>query len=377
MSTPEMAGHRFVVGGAGLETVALGSIDTGGGIGEGNLTLERMGLGDNIAHGPELFVNEASPTLTPYEDEEDRYPASISDPYSDSFDTTSSTSPTISPIRARARASTTSEGSSNTRPSGLVALARLNSSTSLQTPTLAHEALATPLASTYSPASRPTSRSGSVNSQQYPDSLHPASASASSSRKNTLNAPDSSPSYFSPRSLKKSRSSSGIAGALALSGVALASPSAQLRQPVSLMRGSSSKYGLSKRDSSSQDRDGADSDRGSTYGGNGGEGLMSMDSMGDFDQVVNQLGTGYAVASSKRNAEFHAIFKNIPDDDYLIEGEPMICVLGESQLNPFLLVERRLWLRDAEGDIDPGTAVYFGASPVVQCEYLWLGHFGA
>jgi hypothetical protein len=50
-------------------------------------------------------------------------------------------------------------------------------------------------------------------------------------------------------------------------------------------------------------------------------GFLSMDHLGDFDDVVSQLGTGYAVASSKRNSDFHALFKNISDDDYLIEGE--------------------------------------------------------
>lgn len=32
--------------------------------------------------------------------------------------------------------------------------------------------------------------------------------------------------------------------------------------------------------------------------------------------------TGFAVASSKRNADFHEVFPEIPDDDYLIEGIP-------------------------------------------------------
>lgn len=30
--------------------------------------------------------------------------------------------------------------------------------------------------------------------------------------------------------------------------------------------------------------------------------------------------TGFAVASSKRNADFHAIFGSVGEDDYLIEG---------------------------------------------------------
>jgi hypothetical protein len=48
--------------------------------------------------------------------------------------------------------------------------------------------------------------------------------------------------------------------------------------------------------------------------------MTSMDALGDFEDVVGQLGAGYALASSKRNADFHAMFKNIPEDDFLIEG---------------------------------------------------------
>lgn len=42
-----------------------------------------------------------------------------------------------------------------------------------------------------------------------------------------------------------------------------------------------------------------------------------------WDQPVETLDhqiTGFAVASSKRNADFHAIFPDAPEDDYLIEG---------------------------------------------------------
>lgn len=30
--------------------------------------------------------------------------------------------------------------------------------------------------------------------------------------------------------------------------------------------------------------------------------------------------TGFAVASNRRNADFHELFKRVPDGDYLIEG---------------------------------------------------------
>jgi hypothetical protein len=35
---------------------------------------------------------------------------------------------------------------------------------------------------------------------------------------------------------------------------------------------------------------------------------------------VNIPVTGFAVASNKRNAEFHEMFQSVPEGDYLIEG---------------------------------------------------------
>lgn len=43
--------------------------------------------------------------------------------------------------------------------------------------------------------------------------------------------------------------------------------------------------------------------------------LMDLD-LGEDDIPV----TGFAVASNKRNADFHELFPNIPEGDYLIEG---------------------------------------------------------
>ena len=48
------------------------------------------------------------------------------------------------------------------------------------------------------------------------------------------------------------------------------------------------------------------------------------ESSDDVDDVTADLMpvTGFAVASSKRNADFHELFPDIPEGDYLIEGEP-------------------------------------------------------
>jgi hypothetical protein len=48
--------------------------------------------------------------------------------------------------------------------------------------------------------------------------------------------------------------------------------------------------------------------------------MVTMDAIRDFDDVMSQLGAGYALASSKRNADFHGVFKTVPEEDYLIEG---------------------------------------------------------
>lgn len=50
-----------------------------------------------------------------------------------------------------------------------------------------------------------------------------------------------------------------------------------------------------------------------------GRSQMSMFVGGDEDDVLPSV-TGFAVASNKRNAEFHEVFPNIPEGDYLIEG---------------------------------------------------------
>lgn len=163
------------------------------------------------------------------------------------------------------------------------------------------------------------------------------------------------------RERSKSAAKNGIASALAFSGVALASPNQTLRVPSSSNAGpvspvatefgerklyptlheppyepaapgeGASAPAMSARNSleshMSPGLGATDTEEyleyRSTYGEHASA-FLSMDQLGDFDDVVSQLGTGYAVASSKRNAEFHALFKHIPDDDYLIEGNTVL-----------------------------------------------------
>ena len=238
--------------------------------------------------------------------------------------------------------------------------------------------------------SRPVSRSNSINSQQHPHAQahsgepHLATAAA------TLrpgSASGGARSYSPARGRKPGSGSSngagpsakgGIAGALALSGVSLATPGGARPPGVALGAGlmaaaaAAAAAGEGERNMPASPGAGAGAAAGSpthaapqhasartsleshiaaaagvpyqaSGGGGGGAGdesdgagsspiylghhggdhasaFLSMDHLGDYDDVVSQLGTGYAVASSKRNADFHALFKNVPDDDYLIEG---------------------------------------------------------
>ncbi|EGG11635.1 uncharacterized protein MELLADRAFT_46844, partial [Melampsora larici-populina 98AG31] len=63
----------------------------------------------------------------------------------------------------------------------------------------------------------------------------------------------------------------------------------------------------------------------------------NYDLASEFDDQF--LGTGYAVASRKRNFDFHSIFKAIPQDDYLIEDYG--CALQRD-----ILVQGRLYISE-------------------------------
>jgi hypothetical protein len=72
---------------------------------------------------------------------------------------------------------------------------------------------------------------------------------------------------------------------------------------------------------SSSDGGVSDEDDRSAYGGDGdGEDDYSVGGLDIGDVDMNIPVTGFAVASSKRNADFHDLFPNVPEGDYLIEG---------------------------------------------------------
>ncbi|KAK4048573.1 hypothetical protein OIO90_005743 [Microbotryomycetes sp. JL221] len=161
------------------------------------------------------------------------------------------------------------------------------------------------------PASRAGSRSSSIHSQQAPENLglRPKSVDGSSSK-----VLRKSPS--TANALAATSNTNTVAGSRA----PRASSTERSHTQLSLARDS--------LDSQLENRSIFD-----------GHLTTSIDPNRDFDDVASHLGTGYAVASSKRNADFHSIFKGIPDDDYLIEDYG--CALQRE-----ILIQGRLYISE-------------------------------
>lgn len=133
-----------------------------------------------------------------------------------------------------------------------------------------------------------------------------SSGSVSTARKASTGSPPRSPkgslighargksSEFSPNSTKSKRSPSGRSGAG--------------RASVSVQSDNASEYYPDDRpDYYSGLDESSDEDE-----------CSETESM--LDEMEDMPVTGFAVASNKRNADFHELFANVPEGDYLIEG---------------------------------------------------------
>lgn len=160
----------------------------------------------------------------------------------------------------------------------------------------------------------------------------------------------------SPKSKRKPTAAGGLASALAASGLAMANPAAVMQpmiatessrtnqssttpksaghsvtSPASHKRRSSndrtpktppSRASRSRQTSISYATSDV-SDRASFYSGDDGEDMISgSEDSDDLDLDTDIPVTGFAVASARRNQEFHDMFGSIPEGDYLIEGMP-------------------------------------------------------
>lgn len=245
----------------------------------------------------------------------------------------------------------------------------------------------TDAASVSSKSSRPWRRS----SARKPTGLASAIAASGLAMANPALSPThhsqmSPPSIISPQQSVNSASSKKSVGSPPYMSIspAQSSTSQRTRRSVELsprlLKPKKSMNGMSTKSAKSSSRQrkssvSVNSDNGSEYYAAGGDetrpeyysGLDggSSDSGSDLDSDL-ELGdddipvTGFAVASNKRNADFHELFPTVPEGDYLIEGGwfyfNMSCLFSDIILS-FSLA--RLWLCAAERNFDPRTTLYF------------------
>ena len=184
--------------------------------------------------------------------------------------------------------------SSNRKPTGL-ASAIAASGLAMANPALSqthHTQMTPPI---ISPQQSSASSKKSMGSPPYM-SVSPAQSSTSQRTRRSVE--------LSPRLLKPKKSTNGLSTKSGKS-------SRQRKSSVSVNSDNGSEYHLA----------GGDETRPEYYSGLDG----SSDSGSDLDSDL-ELGdddipvTGFAVASNKRNADFHELFPTIPEGDYLIEG---------------------------------------------------------
>ena len=132
-------------------------------------------------------------------------------------------------------------------------------------------------------------------------------------------------------SKSSSRKNTGLASALAASGLAMANPgmTVPLISPAPAETNPASARGRTSyegpRSRATSYGGGSDySDRDSFHSGNDSDSEGSDSDELDLDPEDIPV-TGFAVASNKRNQDFHDLFPSVPEGDYLIEGEFPFC----------------------------------------------------
>lgn len=74
--------------------------------------------------------------------------------------------------------------------------------------------------------------------------------------------------------------------------------------------------------------------------------------------------TGFAVASNRRQADFHAQFPAVDEGDYLIEGRSEFDGAADG----------RLRMCAVKGYLGTRTSICLGKPPMFPRQHLWLGH---
>lgn len=142
-----------------------------------------------------------------------------------------------------------------------------------------------------------------------------------------------------PQSRHQNTMGMGLASALVASGMGIAAPPSMLPPPQAaalsptIIRRQPSNVSSGKPNGSpertrtrTRQRSSSSVAAGSVdLSGSDSEGYDSGDALSFGDEEIPI--TGFAVATMKRNQEFHEIFPNVPVDDYLIDGEvPPLCL---------------------------------------------------
>lgn len=340
-----------------------------------------------------------------------------------------------SPVFATSDIDITSSSSSDAAPANatpVIQLKRTPSNTDQEPPAVpAHQPTSPPRPTAASLA--PATLSPTINTNASSEDLvRIRSGSASSMRPHAVQSHNLE-AASSRKVSKKFDPSKGIAGALALSGVALAAPGPGIAHPIRMSglpqpaalpptsaplsakvspgtdaapslqsattdrsshddgrttrsNTTTSHDGLVKEQTrSSEDVTGYESPTPiSAYTPNDSPnretdhyGTMSIDALGDFDDLMSQVGPGYAVASPRRNADFHHLFKSIPEDHWLIEGmyDRLLASTCIKLMADLVLAPCRLWLCSTARNSDSRTIIHFRASPLLQRQHLWLGYY--
>ncbi|KAH8915757.1 hypothetical protein BT69DRAFT_850130 [Atractiella rhizophila] len=253
-------------------------------MGEGELNLEhldRAGYGEGLGLTPELIIAPGTPSGS--EMELKTSPTQVPD----SMDPQARKAPSRQVSFTRS----TDGGGMNSPTGSLPAkMKRLDSSTtslSVDTNSLNHDSNASSL---QSPETHMTPISPRRRQPTTPASARPRSNTGTKTR---------------------TRGPS-IAGALAMPGVQMALSNVAQSPPFG------PKIPQSSSPPPKSDSNGSDFDY-NEFSDGALNGMLSLDALSDLDDIMAQLGPGYAFASAKRNTDFHNLFKIIPPEDSLIE----------------------------------------------------------
>lgn len=89
----------------------------------------------------------------------------------------------------------------------------------------------------------------------------------------------------------------------------------------------------------------------------------------DYDNRLIPV-TGFAVAGTKRNQDFHELFPTVPEGDYLIEG--WLLAIYFIDVGKLKNIFCRLWMRTTKGNSHTRKAIHLRESYLFPCKHFWV-----